>query len=477
MANRFPNERLGRRQFLHRLGAGGAAVAASRLGIPHAKAEGRRGRRPNFIFLLTDDQRADAMGCAGNPIIHTPNMDTLARDGVRFRNAFVTTSICMASRASVFTGLYERKHGCTFGTPPLAPEYWAMGYPSLLRKAGYRTGFIGKFGIRLPKSIKPKDRFDMMVGFPGQGHYERKTEDGRQEHLTSFNGDTALRFLRGCKPDQPFCLSISFKAPHVQDRDPRQFIPDPAYRDLYKDVTIPPPDNGGDKTFERLPAFLQKTEGRERWQIRFATPQMYQRSVKNYYRLVTGVDAQLGRIRAELAKRGLADNTILLLMGDNGFYLGERGLAGKWYAHEESIRVPLLIYDPRKPQAKRGRVLEAMALNVDIAPTLLDLAGLAVPEAMQGRSLAPWLDGQTPAWRQDFLYEHLFDRDNIPKSEGVRTTRWKYVRYFEQKPVYEELYDLQSDPKEHRNLTREPGHQGTLRRLRRRCDELIEARR
>ncbi len=463
---------IGRRQFITQAGMVAAAVATGRTPDARGAQDAKRTDRPNIIFLVTDDQRWDTLGCAGNRIIQTPQMDALAKGGIRFENAFVTTSICMASRASMFTGQYERRHGCTFGKPPLSDQAWAMSYPALLRKAGYRTGFIGKFGVRVRDA---KSRFDVWHGFPGQGKYEHKDKAGRPKHLTSIMADQAVAFLRGCKSNQPFCLSVSFKAPHCQDGDPRQFIYDPAYAPLYKDATIPVPKTAAPRYFEALPEFLRETEGRKRWELRFSTPEQYQETVKSYYRLITGVDTAIGRIRRALADGELAENTVIVLIGDNGFYLGERGLAGKWYAHEVSIRVPLIVHDPRAPASRRGKTLKPMALNIDMAPTLLSLAGVPAPACMQGKSLVPLMDGTAGPWRKDFFYEHLFERDNIPKSEGVRTTRWKYIRYFEQEPVYEELYDLERDPHEENNLVAASSHRDVLASLRKRCDELREA--
>ncbi len=469
MTNETQGGGLSRREFGARMGVAGACLAMGRPRASRAGEPGKDHSKPNIIFLLTDDQRWDAMGCAGNPIIQTPNMDKLAGSGVRFENAFVTTSICMASRASIFTGQYERRHGCTFGTGPLSDESMSQTYPALLRKAGYRTGFIGKFGVSVRKARR---WFDVWHGFAGQGKYENTDKQGNYKHLTRIMGDQAVGFIRGCKADQPFCLSVSFKAPHCQDGDLRQFIYDPAYKDLYRDAEIPVPKTATAHHFDRLPEFLKKSEGRKRWKIRFSTPVMHQESVKSYYRLVTGVDAAIGRIRDVLKRRGLDRNTIIVFTADNGFYLGERGLAGKWYAHEESIRVPLIVYDPRWAASERGRTVKEMALNIDIAPTLLELAGLPVPKTVQGRSLAGLLAGTCKTWRKDFFYEHLFERHNIPKSEGVRTQRWKYIRYFEQQPVYEELYDLVKDPFEEDNLVADAGHRATLETLRKRCDEL-----
>jgi arylsulfatase A-like enzyme len=196
--------------------------------------------------------------------------------------------------------------------------------------------------------------------------------------------------------------------------------------------------------------------------------------VKGYYRLVTGIDRVVGRLRAALAERGLADRTAIVYSGDNGFFLGEYGLAGKWTPHEPSIRVPLLVYDPRLPDAARGRARPEIALNIDIAPTLLALADLEPSASMQGRSLMPLVRGAIEDWRTDFFYEHLFEHPRLPKMEGVRTEQWKYIRYLETDPVVEELYDLRRDPQELENLAGRPAWEPVLTRLRRSWSEWRE---
>jgi arylsulfatase A-like enzyme len=460
-----------RREFLS-LVAGGSAAAMMPAGGCQTELLGRSAaRRPNIIFLLTDDHRADAMGCAGNTIIRTPNMDALAANGIRFTNAFVTTSICASSRASIFTGQWTRRHGIKDFRRNFPPEELAQTYPMLLRDAGYRTGFIGKYGVGPNKEL-PVDKYDYWKGFAGQGKYENKDEDGNYKHLTQIMGEQAIEFLQDCPEAQPFCLSVSFKAPHVQDRDPRQFIYDRAYKNLYKDATIPTPETADPRHFEALPEFLQTSEARRRWEIRFPNPEKFQESVKGYYRLITGVDVVIGRIRDQLKQLNLDDNTVIMLIGDNGFYLGEYGLAGKWFPHELSIRVPLLVYDPRADRRRRGVTLDQMALNVDIAPTILELAGLNVPQQMQGQSLVPLLQGRRPKWRTDFFYEHLFEHKTIAKSEALRTQRWKYARYVDFD--YEELYDLDNDPDETINLAKDDKYQGILKSLRKRCNELAQ---
>ena len=219
---------------------------------------------------------------------------------------------------------------------------------------------------------------------------------------------------------------------------------------------------------------------RVRWKLRFSSDDQYQEMVKNYYRLITGVDVVVGQIRRELETRGLTDNTVIMLLGDNGFYLGEYGFAGKWLGHEESIRVPLIVYNPRLQKNKQGQRREELALNIDIAPTLLGLAGVKPPETMQGKSLAPLISGKSVKWRDDFFYEHLFRVPEaavpkvgfIPASIGVRTKRWKYLRYIDYDPAFEELYDLENDPHEVKNIAAHQEYSSQLETMRRRCDEL-----
>lgn len=460
-----------RREFLKALGLGVASVTLPRsIAASQQTATDMPAGKPNIIFLLTDDQRWDMMGCAGHPILRTPNMDEMARKGVRFKNAFVTTSICAASRASIFTGVVERTHGYTFNTPPVPAQYTNNSYPVLLRAAGYRTGFVGKYGVNMGARAQRKmfDVFQPLHPNP----YFKKQQDGTLKHLTEITGEKAIDFLRSCKPDQPFCLSVSFNAPHAEDNDPRQYIWPKSVDGLYRDVTIPEPKLANPQFFHALPEFIKKSLNRVRWHWRFDTPEKYQRMVKGYYRMISGVDVVIARLMKALRERGMEKNTIIILTGDNGYFLGERGFAGKWAPYEDSLRVPLIICDPRSGKTLRGREPTQMALNIDIAPTILELAGVSIPSVMQGRSLVPVLQGKKPEWREDFFFEHLFDHPQIPKCEGVRNANWKYIRYFEQHPAHEELYDLKRDRLETRNLIAAPQYKEVLSRLRQRCDEL-----
>lgn len=400
------------------------------------------GQPPNILFLLTDDQRYDTLSCMGNRIIRTPNIDKLAKNGTVFVNNFVTTSICMVSRASIFTGLYARSHGINDFATPLNAADRPNTYYNLLRKAGYRTGFIGKYGVG---NDMPVADFDYWRGFPGQGKYEVK-KDGRIVHLHQIQTEECLGFVDTCKADQPFCLSISTKASHADDPEPRQFIPEPDLMNLYTDVKIPHPPLFDPEHYEKLPEFLKKTEMRNRWGWRFTTEEQFQTMVKNYYRLITGVDRMLGRTLERLQSRGLLSNTVVVWTSDNGYFLGERGMADKWMAYEPSIRTPLVVWDGRRANAKPERRSD-MTLNIDMAPTILDYAGVDKPVHVQGRSL----NRMRP--RREFFYEHHFSKNVvIPRCEAIRTEGWKYIRYLDPQPNHEEMYNLRRDANETDNL-------------------------
>jgi arylsulfatase A-like enzyme len=415
--------------------------------------------RPNLVFILADDLRWNTLGCMGNTIVQTPHIDQLAREGMRFTNAFVTTSICVASRASILTGQWACRHQIEDFAKPFTPAQWSQTYPALLREAGYRTGFVGKFGVGDAKSIAAMaTHFDFWRGVPGQGSIQYR-ENG--VHQTARMGNEALEFLASHtgRNTQPFCLSLSFTAPHARDNQPREFEPDPRDESLYADLTIPLPKLAHtDEAFHRLPEAVQKSEGRTRWGWRFDTPEKSQRTLRDYYRLVTGIDREVGRILDKLPA-----NTYVIFLSDNGWAMGERGLADKWFAYEEDIRVPLIV---RGPGVKTG-TSDAFALNTDIAPTLLSLAGVPLSTSMQGKNLVPILTSRkTPReWRREFFYEHHSVPDRIPPCEAVRTERWKYIRWTGAGDA-EELYDLKSDPLEEHNLVANPKHAKVLADLR-----------
>jgi arylsulfatase A-like enzyme len=433
--------------------------------------------RPNFVFFLTDDHRWDALGCAGNPILRTPNIDRLAAGGIMFRNHFVTTSICAVSRASIFSGQQMRRHGIADFATGFSSERWAKTYPALLRAAGYRTGFIGKFGVGTDAAVAAAAAgFDYWRGLPGQAGLFFDADDPGRTHKSARFGNEALEFIRGCRGATPFCLSISFNAPHARDNEPREFWPDARDESLYEDAIIPVPRKASDAWFRLLPEVARNSEGRIRWAWRFDTPTKFQATIPDYYRLISGIDREVGRIVDALRDAGLDGNTVVIFTGDNGFFFGERGMADKWLMYEESIRVPCIVFDPRMPDARRGARVGALTLNIDFAPTMLELAGLPVPQELQGASLGPWIRGDIPrGWRTEFFYEHKTLPDRIPPVEGVRGERWKYVRWTSARPPFEELFDLASDPGEERNLASEPAKAAILERWRTRSRTLGEA--
>jgi len=335
-----------------------------------------------------------------------------------------------------------------------------LSYPSLLRQAGYQTAFVGKWGLGGPL---PQSEFDYWQGYEGQGHYFDPSGQ-RQEHLTGFLSGQTKEFLESVNDNKPFSLSISFKAPHVEAGDPPDpFKPEPKFAKLYENVTIPRAATATEKHFERLPAFLRDSEGRERWKRRFSTDELYQHSVKQYYRLITGLDEAVGKIITQLKKKKLYSNTCIIFTSDNGFFLGEHGLAGKWWGYEESIRTPLII----KPAGKSVvPYVSAMTLNIDLHPTLLELAGLPIPEPVQGISLVPLLTAVSNKTRNEWFYEHLFEHPNIAKSEGLRTQRYKYLKYIDRQERGEYLFDLKNDPFEENNLVGQAKYELLLRTMR-----------
>jgi arylsulfatase A-like enzyme len=455
--------------------------------LPLLSACSRRPSRPNILFIMTDDHSTRAVGCYGNSLVKTPNLDRLASEGVRFTNAFVTNSLCAPARACVLTGCYSHINGVR-GNSELATSVEHLDpklptFPQLLQKAGYRTGIAGKWHL----SDNPTG-FDYWCVLPGQGLYfnpefiDNGTRKKFTGYCTDITTDLALDFLRKTDRNQPFCLVYQHKAPH------RPFQPAPRHARLFENVEIPYPETYDDDyatrrmareaedmrfdislagDYKDLPPKLSAAE-RKNW--------IYQRFVKDYLGAVAGIDENLGRVLDYLDQSGLAEDTVVVYTTDNGFFLGEHGWYDKRFMYEPSLRVPLIIRYPRL--GVRGRVEDRMSVNVDYAPTLLDLAGLPVPPEMQGASLRPLLEGRPPAqWRQSVYYtyyenswaemqkggprtdpsfQYLTPHRVVPH-RGVRTARHKLIEYYGEGD-YWELFDLHSDPHELRNLYGDPAH-------------------
>lgn len=431
--------------------------------VPHAVSA----ERPNILLLYADDWRHDTLGAAGNPVVQTPSLDRLAAQGVRFTQSYVTTAICGVSRATLYTGQWMARHGNRAFGPWETP--WEETYLGLLREHGYHLGHVGKWH----NGKIPAEHFDFSRSYFGRHWIEQ--ENRRLIHVTQKNENDALDFLRERPTDQPFYLTVSFFATHAEDRHPLQFLPQAESLGLYVDDVIPVPPNATDESFNRLPPGVAHAgnEGRNRYHWRFDTPGKYQTMMKNYFRMATEVDSTCQRILDELEKQGALENTLVIFTTDNGFFHGEHGLADKWYPHEESIRVPLIISDPRMSTTQRNQLIADITLNVDLAPTILAAAGIESPSSMQGSDLAPLYLDKTPAdWRTDFFYEHptYKNADFIPASEALVERNWKYMYW----PDFdtEQLFDLVADPREENDLIDDPTHAARLDRMRQRFAEL-----
>jgi len=430
-------------------------------------------KRPNIVFLLSDDQPLRAMSRI-DPWFSTPNMDRLAQEGVVFDNAFVTTSVCAVSRASFFTGQHSIRNGVSSFDTPLTTDQMQGSYSGLLRTAGYRTAFLGKYAIGHPRSAPrhlclPADQFDLWYGFI-QGVSYAQTVDGKKRYVTSVMEEKAIEFMRETPKDQPFLLIMCLPEPHGQVgpwnyRDPHFKLVAPA-------GPPPKPETMDTAAYDRLPPAIKESRnstGLEKYEARYTK---YMETVRDY---TARTDLSVGRIRKALKELNVEDNTVVIFASDNGSMWGSHGITGKWNMYEESIRVPMMILDPRLRDFKQGHRSQ-MALNIDMAPTIVELAGLPVPAAMQGASLIPLLSDPETSWRKDWYYEHDVATASkgmpLPRCEGVRTERWKYIRYRDTDPVQEELFDLQTDPLELNNLSADAKHVQTLENLRIRCDEL-----
>jgi len=424
-------------------------------------------QRPNILFILADDHRWDLIG-KYHPIVKTPTLDKLADQGVFFKKAFVTTPICGASRASILTGLTERTSDYSFHRPPVSEEDMAITYPVVLKQHGYTTGFVGKFGVETSGNIE--QRFDY---FKRSKMKKNDIHKGVERPQTYHFVELAKDFIEQNKESgQPWSLSVSFWNPHALDPDKVDQYHYPAeFDEYYNDITIPPAPLSSAADFEALPDFLKTSLGRERWQYRYKTEALYQKMVKRHYRAVSAVDRGVGMLYDKLVEAGMAENTIIIYTGDNGYSLNNRQLAGKWFGWDEDLRVPLIIFDPRN---RKAQVREEIALNIDIAPTILDLAGIELSKRYQGKSLKPIMAGETPEWRSEFFFEHLFSPKvfKIPPTVGVRTEDWKYVRYYRDK--HEQLYDLKNDPNEATNLATSAQHENILNQLRQKTDAYID---
>lgn len=451
----------------------GAGFAAE----PRKKAVAEpRDERPNVVFILTDDQRADCMSCAGHPFLKTPNLDRVAAEGARFENAFVTTSLCSPSRASFLSGLYAHTHKVIDNFTDYPADL--ASFPRRLAAAGYETAYIGKWHMG-EASDEKRPGFDYWASHKGQGKYH-DTEfniEGRRQVLQGYYTervtDLAVEWLER-KRERPFLLILGHKAPHGP------FVPEDRYRESFARVDVRYPDTAF--ALEGKPGWIR--ERLDTWhgiygplyEFRKEFPdrseegvKVFAEFVKSYTATIRSVDDGVGRIYDALRRMKALDRTFLVFAGDNGFLLGEHGMIDKRTMHEESIRVPLLVRYPKLVQ--RGTVVREMVLNIDLAPSILEACGAEPLGKVHGRSFLPLLRGEKDGWRTSWYYEYNYERQfpYTPNVRGVRTREWKYVRYPHGDGGSDrhraELYDLREDPREKRNLIDDPAYASKVKEL------------
>ena len=418
----------------------------------------------NILILYADDMRHDTLGSASKNLVHTPFLDQLAKEGIRFVHNCVTTSICWISRATYYSGQWYSRHGTfTIGAIPergehLFAQYWNETFPGMLKSHGYYTGHVGKWHSSAP--LRKGLEFDFVKSYYGDHWMPR---NGKNIHVTKANEEDAIQFLR-TRPDkdQPFMLSVNFFAPHSVDGKEDQYFPQPSSMSLYKNITIPKAPSATEEAWKKMPEFFtEKNEGRIRYHWRFDTTEKYQRMMKNYFRLVSEIDASSQAIVEELKRQGVLDSTLVIFTTDNGMFLAEHGLAAKYFPHQESIRVPLIIRDPRMRKEFIGTDNEDFTLSVDLASTILGAAQITPPARMQGRDIsalylqtsadADNAEGKT--WREEFFYEMpplKLGENNVPSCQALVRKDLKLMWW----PFYHkyQLFDLKNDPYEMNDL-------------------------
>ncbi|MCX2742295.1 sulfatase [Mangrovivirga sp. M17] len=429
----------------------------------------------NVVFILSDDHRYDFMGFTGKvPFLETPNMDRMGTKGVHFKNAFVTTSLCSPSRASILTGQFSHHHGVVDNQSAVADS--VTFFPQYLQEAGYKTGYVGKWHMG-EHHAGARPGFDYWVSFRGQGVYYNPTlnVNGTEKvysdssYITDLITEYSLDFLKEQNNQQPFFLYVSHKGVHSEFQPAERHADEYAGKDPQYPPTMNPKVTGSSDiyyNYEDVPKWVK--EQRYSWH---GVDYMYHGQIKfddfyrRYLETLLSVDESIGEILDYLEEEGLLENTIVFYMGDNGFSFGEHGLIDKRHAYEESIRVPLLLYGAQH-MGEEGKDIEKMVQNIDIAPSILHMAGLDKPENMDGKSFVPLLHGQEIDWRERIYYEYFWERPfpQTPTTYAVRTDKYKYIRYHGIWDI-NELYNLEEDPWEANNLIRNPEYKEIAKNL------------
>lgn len=406
-------------------------------------------QRPNFLIILTDDQKLNTIGVYNKKCpIKTPAMDKLAQEGMRFDNGFATTPICAVSRASILTGRYASSHQLHQFNTPLSANSFKYSYPVLLKNAGYFSGHFGKYGVGYTEDQQAQ--FDRFEGQSQQGPKFRMYK-GKKLHDAEWLSVKAEEFLEQVPGAKPFVLQLSYKEPHSSSAVA------PEDDELLEKVDFDRDPQDTPEAFAKLPEIAKLSIMKRVYDKNFNIDGNINHYMRSYFEKIVSLDRSIARVRKALKKNGQAENTVILFLSDHGTHFGEKQLAGKWTPYEQSLRIPFFLYDPR-PGSLKGQVSEKTVLNIDIAPTLMDMAGLGIPKVMDGRSLAPLMKGDKVKWRESFGFEHFTAPSPIawpiPRNDGIRTDKFKYARWIDTKPLVEELFDLEIDPGETTNLVR-----------------------
>ena len=437
--------------------------------------------RPNIVFVITDDQRWDQLGYTGHPVLKTPNIDRIAHEGASFNNFFVTTPLCSPSRASFLTGLYPHTHR-VYNNDKLGIDvvsHTLMTFPRQLREQGYETAYIGKWHMGLDDSRRPG--FDSWISFKGQGIYidgvvnDNGTRRQLRGNMTDYLNRRAVEFVNQLH-EKPFCLYLGHKAVHSP------FLPAKRHEELYSDYEFQIPerdkaDLAGKPVLKRK---LNKNNhlelegiGPEPGEPRRGRGRDPQSIVRDQLRCLASVDEGVGQLFAALESTGELDNTIFIYTSDNGFFMGEHGsFNGKRMPYDEALRVPFFIRYPEL--IKSGSIREDFVLNIDLAPTLLELAGVESVIAMHGKSFVPLFKDARAPWREAFLAEYFLEKvaRRTPSWQAVRSSDWKYIHYPKFSDM-DELYSLKADPKELKNLVNHPKHQNRLTEMKAQREGLL----
>ena len=448
-------------------------------------------KQPNVILMLCDDIRWDALGCAGHPHLRTPNIDRLASEGVYFENMFCTTSLCSPSRATILSGLYAHQHGVTNNFTEYPADL--ASFPLQLQKSGYTTAYYGKWHMG-EKNDEPRPGFDMFVTHRGQGKYfdtefnfngtGRKVVPG---YYTTVITDMSIDWMKKHRQssDRPFMLMIGQKAPHSF------YFPEPKYEHVFDDVEVNYPQSAFH--LEDKPAWMTKRLTTWHgiygpifeWRKQFPNDKAsgvvdFARMVRAYWGTILSIDDSMGRITDALRELGELDNTVVIFMGDNGLLEGEHGMVDKRTMHEPSVRVPMIVRYPALTPVDRPKRIRQQVLTTDVAPTVLELCDAEPLVQIHGKSFKKLVSEGDPDWRTGWFYYYDYEKQfpYTPNVRGIRTDRWKYIRYphGDGSPDRHEaeLYDLDSDPKELRNLIDDPHHQNLVGNLNRQLLELMQ---